>query len=459
MTQYRTEQDSMGPLEVPLEAPYGPQTQRAVNNFPVSSLTMPKRFIQALALIKQCAAEVNAEQGHIDKGIAKAIVSASDRVLKNYNPADFPIDVFQTGSGTSSNMNMNEVLSHFASTDALPVHPNDHVNYGQSSNDVIPTAIHVSTAIALKEQLFPAVEHFLSTLEAKAKQIGHISKTGRTHLMDAMPLTFAQELGGWHAQIKTLGLRIEETGKGVHYCAQGGTAVGTGINADSKFAPAFAKRLKAKTKIDFLSDGNKFQLISSQDAVVSLSGQLKALATAVMKITNDIRWMNSGPLAGLGEITLTSLQPGSSIMPGKINPVVCESAMMVCAQVMGNDTTITIGGQHGNFQLNVMLPVIAYNILQSIELLSSTLVILSDKVISDFTVNESHIAAQLNKNPILITALNALIGYDKGAAIAKKAYAEKRPVLEVALEMTNLDEKTLREYLDASKLTKGGVVG
>jgi fumarate hydratase class II len=458
-TEYRIEKDSMGELQVPIDVLYGAQTQRAVQNFPVSGLPMPRRFIRALALVKKCAAIVNGDLGHIPEPVAEAIIASAQKVMSEDMTRHFPVDVFQTGSGTSSNMNMNEVLAHMASADGVTVHPNDHVNYGQSSNDVIPTTLHVSAALAVKEQLQPSLEYLVTTLEAKIKEIGHITKTGRTHLMDAMPVTFAQELGGWIAQIKAIQQQLKHVLPGIHALAQGGTAVGTGINADPAFAPRFAKVISQSTEIPFTTDGNKFALISAQDAAVGLSGVLKTTAVALMKISNDLRWMNSGPLAGLSEIALPSLQPGSSIMPGKVNPVICESMMMVCAQVMGNDTTIMVSAQHGNFQLNVMLPVIALNLLSSIELLSNGMLMLSDKAIKEFEVNESHIGAQLDKNPILITALNAVIGYEKGAAIAKKAYAEKRPVLDVAKEMTTLSEAELKELLKPETLTQGGIIG
>ena len=459
MSEFRIEKDSMGELQVPADALYGAQTQRAVQNFPVSGKSMPRRFINALALIKKSAALVNGSLGHIPKPVADAIASSAQKVISEDMMSHFPVDIFQTGSGTSTNMNMNEVLAHLGSSDDLKVHPNDHVNYGQSSNDVIPTTIHVSAALAVKQQLLPAVDFFVKVLEQKIDEIGSVTKTGRTHLMDAMPVTFGQELGGWKAQVLAVKKQVEALLPSVCSLAQGGTAVGTGINADPNFAPAFAKVLSQEAELPFTTDGNKFALISSQDTIVALSGILKTLAVALMKISNDLRLMNSGPLAGLSEIALPSLQPGSSIMPGKVNPIICESMMMVCAQVMGNDTAICVGGQHGNFQLNVMLPMIADNLLSSVELISNGMLILADKAIKDFEVNNDHIDSQLNKNPILITALNAVIGYEKGAAIAKQAYAQKRPLLDVAKEMTELSESELKELLMADKLTKGGIIG
>jgi len=459
MSDYRVERDSMGELKVPADALYGAQTQRAVDNFPISGMRMPREFIRALGLIKSAAAQANADLGHLKKAPAKAIRKAAERVAAGEFDVHFPIDVFQTGSGTSSNMNANEVIAHVASTGGAKVHPNDDVNNGQSSNDVIPTAIQVSAALTVSEQLLPALTHLKKTLDARARELKRTVKTGRTHLMDAMPVTFGQELGGWSAQIKSAIERVTDSLKRVRRLPQGGTAVGTGINADAKLGPAIAAELSKMTGVKFESAENYFEGISSQDAAVELSGQLKTLACSLMKISNDLRWMNSGPLAGLGEIELPALQPGSSIMPGKVNPVIPEAMTMVCAQVIGNDATITIAGQSGNFQLNVMLPVIALNLLQSIELLSTSMRLLADKAIAGFKVREDHIKEALDKNPILVTALNPVIGYEKGAATAKQAYKEGRPILDVALETTGLPRKKLVDLLDPEALTKGGIHG
>jgi len=459
MGEYRIERDSMGELKVPSDALYGAQTQRAVDNFPISGLMMPREFIRALGLIKSAAAQANADLGHLKKTHAKAIRKAAERVAAGEFDLHFPIDVFQTGSGTSSNMNANEVIAHVAAMGGAKVHPNDDVNNGQSSNDVIPTAIQVSAALTTSEKLLPALAHLKKTLEQRARELKKIAKTGRTHLMDAMPVTFGQELGGWAAQIGSNIERITDALKRVRRLPQGGTAVGTGINADPKLGPAIAAELTRMTRVRFESAANYFEGISSQDAAVELSGQLKTLACSLMKISNDLRWMNSGPLAGLGEIELPALQPGSSIMPGKVNPVIPEAMTMVCAQVIGNDTTITIAGQSGNFQLNVMLPVIALNLLQSIEILASSVRLLADKAIAGFKVRQDHIKEALERNPILVTALNPVIGYEKGAATAKKAYKEGRPILEVALETTGLSRKELLELLDPEALTKGGIHG
>lgn len=459
MSKFRTERDSMGELKVPAKALYGAQTQRAVDNFPVSGLTMPREFIRALGLIKSAAAEANVKLGHLDKASAKAIRAAAEQVAAGGVDEHFPIDVFQTGSGTSSNMNANEVIAHLAEAAGTTVHPNDHVNAGQSSNDVIPTAILVSASLATTEKLLPALKHLRKTIDTRAKELKKVVKTGRTHLMDAMPITFGQELSGWSAQIADASERITDTLKRTRRLPQGGSAVGTGINADPKFGPAVAVELTKLTGVKFESSENYFAGMAAQDAPVELSGQLRALAVAVMKIANDLRWMNSGPLAGLGEIELPALQPGSSIMPGKVNPVIPEAAAMVAAQVIGNDATIAVAGASGNFQLNVMLPVIAYNLLQSIEILSNVIVLLADKAIAGFKVNEEHIREALDKNPILVTALNPVIGYEKGAATAKQAYKEKRPIMDVALETTGLSKAELARLLDPATLTKGGIHG
>ncbi len=450
--KYRIEKDSMGELKVPANALYGAQTQRAVNNFPISGLTMPREFIRALGLIKESAANVNHSLGLMMQQTADSIIAAAQEVQTGKHDAHFPIDVFQTGSGTSSNMNCNEVIAHLAH-----VHPNDDVNMGQSSNDVVPTAIAVSAVLMVREKLLPSLEQIETVCREKAKEVEGIVKTGRTHLMDAMPVTFSQELTAWADLIKRNHQRISAAAKRLSYLPQGGTAVGTGINADPHFGIKFAAQLTAKTGTSFHSMDNKFEGIGSQDNVVELSGQLKTLASTMMKIANDLRWMNSGPLAGIGEIALPSLQPGSSIMPGKVNPVIPEAMAMVCAQVIGNDTTITVAGASGNFQLNVMLPVIALNILQSIEILSNSISLLADNAIKGFVVNKENVSNSVNRNPILVTALNAIIGYDLGAKIAKQAYKEGRAVIDVALENTDLNREELENLLDPLKLTHGGL--
>ena len=369
---YRIEKDSMGELEVPQEALYGAQTQRAINNFPVSGLTLPPAFIKTIALIKKTAATVNMELGELEPELGHAIIQAAQQIMDGRHHRQFPVDVFQTGSGTSTNMNVNEVLANLATKIAgCAVSANDDVNRGQSSNDVIPTAIHVSAVIECQKKLLPNLLHLAETIEQKAGSLDDVIKTGRTHLMDAMPVRLSQEMGGWALQIRNGIDRINATLPRVYKLAQGGTAVGTGINAHPRFAAEFAKILSAETGLPFKPNDSFFESLSAQDAMVELSGQLKVIAVSLMKIANDLRWMNSGPLAGLGEIELTALQPGSSIMPGKVNPVIPEAVAMVAAQVIGNDATITIAGQSGAFQLNVMLPVIAYNILQSIDILGN----------------------------------------------------------------------------------------
>lgn len=457
MSDYRVEKDSMGELKVPADALYSAQTQRAVQNFPISGLRMPRTFIRALGLVKGAASAVNNDLGLLDSSIATAISEAADKVAKGDVDDHFPVDVFQTGSGTSSNMNANEVISSLARRSGVSVHPNDHVNMGQSSNDVIPTAIHVSGCLLASEKLIPALSHLAETCEKRARELADEPKTGRTHLMDAMPVTFGQELGCWARQIRSGIERIESAMVRLSRLPQGGTAVGTGINAHPEFGVRMAEKLTADTGVSFTSNDNLFENISSQDAAVEMSGQLKTVAVSMMKIANDLRWMNSGPLAGLGEIALPALQPGSSIMPGKVNPVIPEAVAMACAQVIGNDTTITVGGQAGNFQLNVMLPVIAYNLLQSTEILSSAARELADTAINGFTINTDQVAGALKRNPILVTSLNPVIGYEKGAAIAKKAYAEGRPIMEVARENTDLDDEQLKKLLDPRELTKGGI--
>ncbi|WP_114241249.1 aspartate ammonia-lyase [Dyella sp. C9] len=459
MSQFRTEHDSMGELKVPSKALYGAQTQRAVDNFPISGLRMPRAFIRALGLVKAAAADANFLLGHLKKTQAHAIRKAALAVAAGDYDDQFPIDVFQTGSGTSTNMNANEVIAHVAARGGGKVHPNDHVNYGQSSNDVIPTTIHVSATLTVTEQLLPALRHLKRTIERRARELRNVPKTGRTHLMDAMPVTFGQELSGWAAQVGSSIERIEDALKRMRQLPLGGTAVGTGINADPKFGASVARELKKLTGVRFDSSANFFEGMASQDAAVELSGQLKTLAVTLMKIANDLRWMNSGPLAGLGEIELPALQPGSSIMPGKVNPVIPEATAMVAAQVIGNDAAITIAGQSGNFQLNVMLPLVAHNLLQSVEILSNVSVLLADKAIAGFKVNTARVKEALAKNPILVTALNPVIGYEKGAATAKQAYKEKRPILDVALETTGLSKSELQKLLDPMTLTRGGIHG
>jgi len=459
MKETRTEQDTMGELQVPVDALWGAQTQRAVNNFPISGIPIPAALIRALGLIKSAAASVNRDLGLLDDNIAEAIIVAAGKVSDGKFDSQFPIDIFQTGSATSSNMNTNEVIARLAARQGTDVHPNDHVNMGQSSNDVIPTAIQVSACLESNESLLPALRHLQQVLDARAIELKDVAKTGRTHLMDAMPVTFGQELACWSQQIQSNMDRIESALQRVKQLPQGGSAVGTGINTHPEFGPRIVVALTESTGFEFASAGNYFEGISSQDAAVELSGQLKTLACSLMKIANDLRLMNSGPLAGIGDIALPALQPGSSIMPGKVNPVIPEAVCMVCAQVIGNDGAITLGGQAGNFQLNVMLPMIAHNLLQSIGILATSSRLLADSAIKGFVVNTDAIKSALEHNPILVTALNPVIGYEAGAATAKQAYKEGRPIRDVARETTGLSDEDLQRLLDPLELTRGGIKG
>jgi len=446
----------MGEVHVPANALYGAQTQRAIDNFPVSGQTMPVDFIKSLLLIKAAAAEANLELGLLPEDIATGICTAVNQLLADKNILQhFPVDIYQTGSGTSSNMNANEVIAHLASIYCQKnIDANDHVNYGQSSNDVIPSAIHVSAAILVDKQLLPALQHLQQTIVDKALTLNSLVKTGRTHLMDAMPIRMSQSLFSWAAQINYSINNITLLQPKLQQLAQGGTAVGTGINAHPEFANIFNHKLSSLTGISFSKADNFSFLMATQDTAVALSGQLKTTAVSLMKIANDLRWMNSGPLAGLGEITLPGLQPGSSIMPGKVNPIIPESTAMVAAQVIGNDAAITIGGQSGNFELNVMLPMIATNLISSLNLLTSSSRLLADKAIAGFKVQEQALTQVLYKNPILVTALNPIIGYLKAAEIAKQAYHEQRPIIDVAAENTGLTRQELTKLLDPAQLTR-----
>ena len=462
--KYRIEKDSLGEVKVPSKALWGAQTQRAVNNFPISGIKMDfpftKSFVSSLGLIKDAAAKANLRLKLISSKKSKAISRAAKEVWQEKHHHEFPIDVFQTGSGTSSNMNANEVIANLASKYAkLDVNANDDVNMSQSSNDVIPTAIKISSHMDLTKKLYPALDKLIITIEKKAILLRGTIKTGRTHLMDAMPVDFAEELYAWSSQLKSSKEMLLIIEKKLLELPQGGTAVGSGINAHKNFSKYFSQEM---TKL--LGKGNKcvpsknfYHELSAQDCSVQLSGELKNLALILMKISNDLRWMNSGPLAGLSEIELKALQPGSSIMPGKVNPVIPEAVTMASADVIGNDVSITVAAQSGNFQLNVMLPVIAYNLLKSINLLSGAMNVLSKNTISSFKVNKKNLEASLSKNPILVTALNPIIGYEKSAFIAKKAYKENRPIIDVAAEETDIPKAKLAKLLDPSKLAKGGI--
>lgn len=453
----RIEHDSMGELQVPADALWGAQTQRAVLNFPVSGRPMPRGFIRALGLVKAAAATVNGALGLLPEASATAIRRAALEVAQGRHDAHFPVDVYQTGSGTSSNMNANEVIARLASTARRRVHPNDHVNLGQSSNDVVPTAIRVSAQLAVVEDLLPALRHLRKTIDGRARAFGKVVKTGRTHLMDAMPLTFAQEFGAWSSQLASAEGRLVDALVRLRRLPIGGTAIGTGINAHPKFGERVSRELSRLSGSRFEPARDRFEGIAAQDDAVELSGQLNALAVALIKIANDLRWMNSGPLAGLGEVELPALQPGSSIMPGKVNPVIPEATVMACAQVIGHHTAITVAGQTGNFQLNVALPLIASNLLDSVGLLASVSRLLADSTIAGLKLRRDNIDAALGRNPILVTALNPVIGYEKAAAIAKRAYRENRPVFDVALEDSGLSADQLRRLLDPAALTRGGI--
>ena len=425
--KFRTEKDSLGEVKVPAKALWGAQTQRAVNNFQISGIKMDfpftKSFVSSLGLIKDAAARANLRLKLISTKKSKAISRAAKEVWKEKHHKEFPIDVFQTGSGTSSNMNANEVIANLASRySKLDINPNDDVNMSQSSNDVIPTAIKLSAIMDLDGKLFPALDELIDSIEKKAKSLEGVIKTGRTHLMDAMPIDFSEELGAWASQLSASKEMLRTIEKRFFELPQGGTAVGSGINAHKNFSKYFAQELSklCNSKKRFSPSKNFYHELSAQDCSVQLSGELKNLAIVLMKISNDLRWMNSGPLAGMSEIELKALQPGSSIMPGKVNPVIPEAVAMASADVIGNDVSITVAAQSGSFQLNVMLPVIAYNLLKSINLIAGSMKALSKNAIKTFKVNEKNLESSLSKNPILVTALNPIIGYEKLQRLQKK---------------------------------------
>jgi fumarate hydratase, class II len=458
-TAHRRESDSMGEVEVPRDALFGAQTRRALDNFPVSDLRKPRRFVQALGAIKLEAANVNHELGLLDEEIKDAIVEAAQEVVEGAHDNQFVIDVFQTGSGTSSNMNANEVISNRAiqilggelgSKD--PVHPNDHVNMGQSSNDVIPTAIHLSALISIQEDLLPALEKLQGALEEKSREFDDVVKTGRTHLQDATPIRLGQEFTGYAGQIERGIERVKKAREDLTEVALGGTAVGTGVNTHDEFAQKVTERLSERFGVEVRETGNHFQAQSAMDGTVFTSGSLKTVAVSLMKIANDIRWLGAGPRANLAEIALPEVQPGSSIMPGKVNPVIAESTMMVAAQVIGNDTTIALAGQGGNFELNTMLPLIAYNLLQSIDLLANAAANLADQTVVGLEATERG-PELVEKGLMLATALAPEVGYDKAAEISKEAFKTGKTIREVAREQTDLSEEELDEVLDAKKMT------
>ena len=456
--EFRIEKDSMGEVAVPAAALYGAQTQRAVDNFRISPYRFHRLFLQALAQIKQASALANHELGLLPEERVAAIAEAAATVADGHHDGEFPLDIFQTGSGTSTNMNANEVIAALAKqASGIAVHPNDDVNMSQSSNDVIPSAIHVSTAAAVRE-LSRALEGMLADIDSQIEATGDVVKTGRTHLMDAVPVTLGQEMEAWRHQLEGCRAGLQEGLAGLSQLPLGGTAVGTGLNAHPRFGEVACRHLSDLTGAAFASSSNHFARIAGQEAAADAGSRMRSLAICLMKIANDLRWMNSGPIAGLGEVTLQALQPGSSIMPGKINPVAPEAAAMVCAQVLGNDVTVGIAAQSGVFQLNVMLPVIAHNLLESAGLLTGAVRVLGS-AIANLTVNRERIEAATSRNPILVTALNPVIGYELGAAIAKRAYAEDRPLKDVALEMTDLSAGELDRLLDPAKLARGGIAG
>jgi fumarate hydratase, class II len=465
MADYRIEKDSMGEMRVPAGALYAAQTQRAVENFPISGLRFPRVFLRALGLVKAVAAQVNAEMGLLDERRAKAIQQAAREVVEGRWDDQFPIDLFQTGSGTSTNMNANEVVANRAlqilgqQPGSKEVHPNDHVNLGQSSNDVIPAVIHIAAYLQVQEQLLPALQHLLETLRVKEKGFDEIVKTGRTHLMDATPVRLGQEFGGYASQIEHGIRRIQSALPHLAELAIGGTAVGTGVNTHPEFGARMAAALARETGLPFREAENHFEAQAAQDAAVELSGQLKTVAVSLMKIANDLRLMNSGPQCGFQEVALPALQPGSSIMPGKVNPVIPEVVAMVAAQVTGNDVTITIAGQSGSFELNVMLPVIAHNLLESIALLATSSRALADRAIAGLKPNRAHMEELLERNAILVTALAPQIGYDRAAQIAKQAQSEGRRVRDVARELNVLPEDQLNAALDTRAMTEPGFRG
>ena len=458
-TRYRTESDSMGKMKVPSDAYYGAQTARAVENFPVSGRTLPREFVRAMGIVKLAAAETNAELGFLKKNVARAVARAAREVLEGKLDAHFVVDVFQTGSGTSTNMNANEVIANRAAEllgGKTRVHPNDHVNMGQSSNDVIPTAMHVSALEAIEKDLVPSLEYLEKALSAKAKKFDRIVKIGRTHLMDATPVRLGQEFGGYASMVSHGISRLKGVRNDLSELAIGGTAVGTGINTHRSFGRKAAARISAATGVRFREARNHFEAQASKDAVVQTSGALRTVAVSLMKIANDVRWLGSGPRCGFGEILLPAIQPGSSIMPGKVNPVIGESVTQVAAQVIGNDAAITIGGQSGNFELNVMMPMMADNLLESIRLLSRVSRVFVDKCVDGIEASEERCGEMIEQSLAMCTSLAPIIGYDDAAAIAKEAYATGSTVREVARKKGVISEEELARVLDPESMTRPG---
>ena len=451
----RSEHDSLGEIAVPADALFGAQTQRAVQNFPISGLRMPPRFLRALGLVKETAAHVNGSLGELDAARARAIEAAAHEIAEGQHLEQFPVDVFQTGSGTSTNMNANEVIATLASRAlGAPVHPNDHVNRCQSSNDTIPTALHVFAALALRDELRPAIAGLREAILGRGRELADVVKTGRTHLVDALPIRLDQELGAFAHHLALALERLEATEPRLLEIAQGATAIGTGVNAHPAFRARFAARLAERTGLAFRPSRDPFASLAVPDAALELHGALRGLAAALLKIVNDVRWLASGPLAGLGELTLPALQPGSSVMPGKVNPVVPEAVAMACIQILGLDAALGFAAGSGSFQLHTAWPLLIWNLDLSLTLLASSARALADKVVRGFGVNRARLAAQLAQNPILATALAPRIGYERAAAIAQRAYREGRPVREVAGELSGLDAATLDGLLDPQRLTE-----
>jgi fumarate hydratase class II len=458
MTEYRVEKDSMGEMKVPASARYGPQTQRAVENFQISGQPMPPQFVHALGLVKMAAARVNVSLQLLDPAMAKAIEQAASEVAAGKWDAEFPIDVFQTGSGTSSNMNANEVIAHRASElFGKKVHPNDHVNLGQSSNDAIPTAVHVSAVLEIERDLLPALAHLWRVLDQKAREFDGIIKTGRTHLMDATPIRLGQEFGGYASQVEHAISRVKAVLPDLRELAIGGTAVGTGLNSHPEFGRRMAAELAGLTGTAFSEARNHFEAQGAQDGAAWASGALNSVAASLMKIANDVRLMASGPRCGLGELTLPAIQPGSSIMPGKVNPVICEAVIQVGAQVMGNHVAVTLSSQWGQLDLNTMLPLASRNLLESVRLLAAVCRAFADKALAGVVANEETCRGYVEISPSMATALNPLIGYDKAAEIAKRSYKERRPVRELAREMTKLTPQEIDHALDPARQTVPGL--
>jgi fumarate hydratase class II len=451
MADFRIEHDSMGEVQVPADALWRAQTQRAVENFPISGSTLEPEHIKAMARVKAAAAKVNGELGVLDDRQAEVIQEAAREIIAGEHLDHFPVDVFQTGSGTSSNMNMNEVLASLASGSGVDVHPNDHVNASQSSNDTFPTSIHVAATAATTHHLIPALSHLAETLERKAEEFAGVVKSGRTHLMDATPVMLGQELGGYAAAMRLGVERLSAVLPRVAELPLGGTAVGTGINTPKGFAAKVIAELAESMGLPFTEAGNHFEAQGARDALVELSGQLKTIAVGLTKLCNDLRWMSSGPRTGLAEINLPDLQPGSSIMPGKVNPVLPEATLMVCAQVVGNDAAITVAGASGSFELNVMMPVMARNLLESIRLLSTSSTLLADRCIAGITANEDRMRTYAESSPSVVTPLNRYIGYENAAKVAKKALAEEKTIKAVVVEMGFVEQGLLtEEQLDAA---------